>query len=936
MARWRIVKTLLYSITILILSLVGNTAYGSDAVSPLYQAQLGLSGHHAHFPLLSSRYLTDDQVAIAEFTFRGNARFEPNAFHLAVNGLRASVSASEIGNYARWETRGGTHVLVVDIGRMKFDGRSFVSRVSAMQKCGRPLRIWIASGVSARAAQLYFVRRTDWFPTPVLSWLAAPSYVVTSKTASFGFKSSDPAATVECRMDNQAYAACQSPAKFSDLSNGWHTFRARVTAANGKTGQGLIYTFYSYYLPPAVEIVRTLPAQSPTSSRTLVAELRKNQNWGAGSFVQCKLDGGAYKTCISPVTFSDLGRGDHTLLVRMAKRYFGILWVSSADDYSWSVTQDAPTVEWVSTAPALTNSDSARFEFKSLTASNYDCALDGGSVQACVSPWEVTGLTDGVHTVSITARDSYGAASAPIDFQWQVDRTAPVLAFASVMPQQDPTHLNRLVASYTASEPATVTCALDGVSLVSCASPLSLENLAEGYHRLELSAVDSAGNAGAAIAHEWLVDTTLPTTTVELVAPTQLPTNQTTAKFHFVPSETATFLCSLDAGTAEVCGSDYLISGLGDGEHLLEVIASDVAGNQGEPVSFRWVVDLVAPVISGVAATPSEAVTALSSLHLDFEVSDNSPTTCELDAAGAVPCASPFVVNGLADGLHQITLQAVDSAGNPAVPVKYEWQVASPAVANIYSYAPQVPLSNQTVAVFYFNSAQSNVFECSMDSAAFSSCTSPANFPAVADGNHLFQVRAINVAGVSGPAAGVSWTVNTVKPVVEITSAVPPEAVASSSQMVLSFASASGTSFSCKLDSGAEQECTSPMNWTGLADGAHTAWISATDALGNRSEPVAYNWSVQAAPLTVGGVAVQQIARTSVVIRWTTSLPASARIEYGLGNFNSVTAEISSEAAQSIVLTGLTPNRTYQARVRVTDASGRTSVSDTVTFTTLR
>jgi large repetitive protein len=936
MVRWRIVKKIFYSLIVLILSLVGNTAYGSDAVSALYQAHLSYSGHHARFPLLNGSFLNDENVAIAEFTFHGNARFEPSAFQVAVNGLRASVSSGEMGNYAQWQLRGGIDVLVVDIGRMKFDGVSFASRVSAMQKCGRPLRIWIASAVPANAAQLYFVRRSDWFATPVLSWLVSPSYVVTSAEPSFVFKSSDPAAKIECRIDSQAYSACQSPAKFVGLSNGWHTFRARVTAANGKQGQGLVYTFYAYYIPPAVEIVRTHPAQSPTSSRTLVADLKRNVNWGTGSFIQCKLDNGPYKTCVSPVTFSDLGRGDHTLWVRMAKKYFGILWVSRPDDYSWSVSQDAPVVEWVSTPSSLTNSDNARFEFKSATAVTFDCVMDGGSVQSCNSPWEISQLAEGVHSVSLTARDASGFASAPIDYQWQVDRTAPVLSFSSVMPQQDPTLLTRLVASYTSSEPATVTCSVDGTPLANCQSPLTVDNLAQGYHRLELSAVDIAGNVGSPISHEWLIDTTLPTLTVEMVSPTQLPTNLTSARFHFVPSETATFECSLDGEPARPCNADFAVSGLIDGEHVLEVTASDLAGNQGEPSTFRWVVDLTAPTISLVSATPSESVTSLSSLHLDFEVSDASPVTCELDSAGAAPCSSPFVVNGLADGLHQIVLRAVDGAGNASAPVKYAWQVASPAVANIYSYAPQQPLSNETSAVIYFNSAQSSVFECSLDSASFSACSSPANYTDLKDGSHLFQVRAINAANVPGPIAALSWTVNTVKPVVEFTSANPPEPVAATNELTLSFSSQTAVSFSCQLDGGAEQKCTSPMTWTGLSDGPHRVWVVGTDSLGNRSLPISYSWSVQATPLSVGGLAVQQIARTSAAIRWTTSIPASAYIEYGEGNFNTNSSEVSSDAPQSIVLTGLTANRTYQARVRVTDSSGRTAVSDPVTFTTLR
>ena len=62
------------------------------------------------------------------------------------------------------------------------------------------------------------------------------------------------------------------------------------------------------------------------------------------------------------------------------------------------------------------------------------------------------------------------------------------------------------------------------------------------------------------------------------------------------------------------------------------------------------------------------------------------------------------------------------------------------------------------------------VYECSIDDidgAAFTPCTSPKEYPALAEGNRLFAVRAIDKAGnVDATPASYTWLVDTIPPVV--------------------------------------------------------------------------------------------------------------------------------------------------------------------------
>ncbi|WP_326522500.1 OmpA family protein [Archangium lipolyticum] len=66
-------------------------------------------------------------------------------------------------------------------------------------------------------------------PTPPETQLTGtPPSVSTGTSDTFTFTSPTSGATFECSLDNGAWAACTSPWKFTDLSNGSHTFRVRA------------------------------------------------------------------------------------------------------------------------------------------------------------------------------------------------------------------------------------------------------------------------------------------------------------------------------------------------------------------------------------------------------------------------------------------------------------------------------------------------------------------------------------------------------------------------------------------------------------------------------------------------------------------------------------------------------------------------------------
>lgn len=98
-------------------------------------------------------------------------------------------------------------------------------------------------------------------------------------------------------------------------------------------------------------------------------------------------------------------------------------------------------------------------------------------------------------------------------------------------------------------------------------------------------------------------------------------------------------------------------------------------------------------------------------------------------------------------------------------------------------------------------------------------------------------------------APAVAVTVE-VTPTVAITSG-PAESATTGPDASFSFGSQTGVAFSCRLDSGAWETCSSPKAYTGLASGEHTFAVKATKS-GLESAVVTRTWTVDADAPTIG------------------------------------------------------------------------------------
>ena len=81
----------------------------------------------------------------------------------------------------------------------------------------------------------------------------------------------------------------------------------------------------------------------------------------------------------------------------------------------------------------------------------------------------------------------------------------------------------------------------------------------------------------------------------------------------------------------------------------------------------------------------------------------------------------------------------------------------TPPVVRITSGPPLETESN--MAAFTFVGVKGGVYECSLDGAPFTPCTSPISYGPLKPGDHLFQVRE-TLGGLTGPVASYRWTID--------------------------------------------------------------------------------------------------------------------------------------------------------------------------------
>jgi hypothetical protein len=574
---------------------------------------------------------------------------------------------------------------------------------------------------------------------PTTTLTGGPTGATRDTTPTFTFRPSQYGAESSCEIDRGPVVPCRRTFTTEPLTPGQHSIRV-ASSRFGTEGPAVarVFTVDPNALDTLITSGPSGPTNDTTPTFTFVAP-------GGGTSFTCSLDAAIASPCSAPFTVpAALADGPHAFTVK-----------ANGDDIgdSRSFTVDtAPPRTTITSGPgegAATGSTRPTFTFgSSESPSTFECTLDGDGAPCTSVLTPPAALAEGAHTLTVAAIDAAGNADpAPLVRHFIVDTTPP-RATITGGPSGN-TDIAAPTFTFTASEPgSTFRCSVDGVALTLCASPFTVSPaLLDGPHSFRVQAIDSAGNSEAPVQRDFVVDTSVPETSIT-GGPIGL-TNDVAPSFSFESTKPgSTFACSLDDLDPVPCESPFLIGLLGEGAHTFAVAATDAEGHPDPtPATRAFTVDTTPPETT-ITADPGP-LTNDRTPEFAFASEPGALFSCRLDGNPEAPCASPFTAPPLGDGPHTLVVTATDEAGNAdPQPAQRTFRIDTDAPETSIDSGPGGDTTVRRPAFSFSADEEGSSFGCSVDGGAATACAGVFQPPApLPIGPHTFEVAATDEAG---------------------------------------------------------------------------------------------------------------------------------------------------------------------------------------------
>jgi hypothetical protein len=690
-------------------------------------------------------------------------------------------------------------------------------------------------------------------PVATIQQPANASFQGPSPAVSFTITDVNPGTTY-CQIDGGAENPCTSPTTIGPLAAGSHTLAIRHEDAAGNAGSSTSVSFIVDTTPPVVVVDWPPEDQIVNTKSPQILFTVTEANPSATS--SCQIDGGAPTSCTSPYVATNLAEGHHTLLVSHTDKAGNSATSLPREFDVDSIAPIAPTIN--SNRGSLTKLTDVSFTFAAPEPGigHLECQLDNnGWNTSCTSPQAFAGLALGEHSFFVRQIDNAGNVGQIGTHTWTIDQTPPPAPIVS-----GPSGISgapvETFSYFDAEQGVTFSCSFDSGTAFACNSlSYSTPTLTNGSHSFSVIATDAAGNDSAATELNW--QTNLSNFNIAITgAPNALSTSPD-ATFLFSATENPdNYYCKLDSDAEQTCASPKSYLGLSNGSHTFSVYAK--IGTESTPIASRtWTVDATPPTLD--VTVPLQSGTTGGTVNVQFTASDANgvTTTCKLDIADPVPCSSGYVLNNLSAGAHTLVVTAKDPAGNET-PVTRDWTVDATPPVTTFNSTPAVA-TNLPAASFSFTSNKvGSTFECSLDGAPWTTCTSPQNLT-VAEGTHTLQVRATAMGNTETAPATYTWAYDATPPA-------PPVVISGSpiySGPTVTFRGTADPGNDVQLyvsgqPVGGATATTEPNgNWeivrSSTPDGTYSVCFTQTDAAGNTSDcsSPAITLVVDTAPPTV-------------------------------------------------------------------------------------
>ena len=413
-------------------------------------------------------------------------------------------------------------------------------------------------------------------------------------------------------------------------------------------------------------------------------------------------------------------------------------------------------------------------------------------------------LPEGDYTVTATATDGAGNSATVTENGGSIDTTDPVLtidaqgltndATPTISGTTDLSPGDTVSISVTDSggNTQTFTATVQGDGTYTADVPA---DLAEGAYSVSVSATDDAGNSATVADNNGNVDTAAPTLTIDAQNITNDATPTISGTTDLAPGDTVSISVTDSEGntqsftTTVQAGGGYsadVPADLAEGDYLVEVTATDDAGNQSIIADGNGTVDTTPPAISLDPVASGNDNTPLLSGTTDLP-EGTSVTLVVTDAGGNVQTLtatvnadgtfSVEVPDALADGNYSVDVSATDAAGN---------STTVSDSGNINTNAPTITLDTlgqtndatplisgntnapvgSTVTITVTDSAGAvQTFTAAVQNDGSFSASVPSD---LAEGSYTVQAEVTDADGNTGSDSETGGVIDTTSPTVDV------------------------------------------------------------------------------------------------------------------------------------------------------------------------
>lgn len=259
----------------------------------------------------------------------------------------------------------------------------------------------------------------------------------------------------------------------------------------------------------------------------------------------------------------------------------------------------------------------------------------------------------------------------------------------------------------------------------------------------------------------------------------------------------------------------------------------------------------------------------------------------------------------------------------------------TPPGTTILSHPLQGDASATNATFTYSSDDPEATFECSFDGAVFAACGTSYFVPALAEGTHTFEVRAVDQAGNIDPTPAEfpesgTWVIDRTGPTVTIGGLPDPTRVTTTVTFTLSEPT---SAIRCSIDGGVWSECDSPLQLFNLTQGSHSLAIHGVDVHNNVGPSSTHTWTVDTIP-PPAPMLIEPADNT--LTNNPTPLFAGTAEPFALVRIYDASVAIGSTYADVIGLWSFTPSTplgdgTHSWRARAFDAAGNASTTFSAT-----